>query len=803
MGKAEAMDTLTAKKTCIRISVRNLVEFVIRSGDIDNRRTAGAEKDAMQAGSRIHRKLQKRMGEDYRSEVVLRHTVEMDGYQILLEGRADGVIESPTETVIDEIKAVYMDLRLLEEPVPVHLAQALCYAYMYGCSHNLERIGIQLTYCSIETEEIRRFRQDRTWEELEEWFEGLIHEYVKWAEYLYRHGLRREESLKELSFPYEYRKGQKELAVSVYRAVRRKANLFIQAPTGIGKTLSTVYPALKAMGEGFGEKLFYLTAKTITRSVAEECFGLLREKGLYFTTVTITAKEKLCPMEKPQCNPDDCPLAKGHFDRVNDAVFAVIHEQKAITREVILEYSEQFCVCPFEFCLDISNWADGIICDYNYVFDPDVRLKRYFADGAEGDYFFLMDEAHNLVSRAREMYSASIIKEEVLLTKKVLGHRAPALGRQLTRLNKALLEMKRECDGYQLLKDAGHLVSVLNSVFGEMEKYLEKPGGEDGRDTILDFYFSVRHFLNMYERVDEHYRIYTELLPSGEFVIRLYCVNPIENLAQCLSQGKAAVFFSATLLPLRYYRMLLSDQEEDYTVYVPSPFPQERRLLLAATDVTSRYTRRNETEYRRVLHYIQAMASAKKGNYIVFFPSYQYMNRVREVEKHFGKTGKSMEVLIQDSHMTEEEREAFLQKFSPERTAERDTSLVAFCVMGGLFSEGIDLTGDRLIGVIVVGTGLPMVCTEQKILQGYFEEAGKDGFAYAYQYPGMNKVLQAAGRVIRTASDQGVILLLDDRFWRREYRELFPREWSDVKRVSLSSLEQELQAFWSRFPEVQ
>ena len=363
--------------------------------------------------------------------------------------------------------------------------------------------------------------------------------------------------------------------------------------------------------------------------------------------------------------------------------------------------------------------------------------------------------------------------------------------------------MKRECGGYQLLKDAGHLVSVLNSVFGEMEKYLEKPGGEDGRDTILDFYFSVRHFLNMYERVDEHYRIYTELLPSGEFVIRLYCVNPIENLAQCLSQGKAAVFFSATLLPLRYYRMLLSDQEEDYTVYVPSPFPQERRLLLAATDVTSRYTRRNETEYRRVLHYIQAMASAKKGNYIVFFPSYQYMNRVREVEKRFGKTGKSMEVLIQDSHMTEEEREAFLQKFSPERTAERDTSLVAFCVMGGLFSEGIDLTGNRLIGVIVVGTGLPMVCTEQKILQGYFEEEGKDGFAYAYQYPGMNKVLQAAGRVIRTASDQGVILLLDDRFWRREYRELFPREWSDVKRVSLSSLEQELQAFWSRFPEVQ
>ena len=509
------MEELTSEKTCIRISVRNLVEFVIRSGDIDNRRTAGAEKDAMQAGSRIHRKLQKKMGADYRPEVVLRHTVEMDGYQIVLEGRADGVIESPAETVIDEIKAVYMDLRLLEEPVPVHLAQALCYAYMYGCSHSLERIGIQLTYCSIETEEIRRFRQDRTWEELEEWFEGLIHEYVKWAEYLYRHGLRREESLKELSFPYEYRKGQKELAVSVYHAVRRKANLFIQAPTGIGKTLSTVYPALKAMGEGFGEKLFYLTAKTITRSVAEECFGLLREKGLFFTTVTITAKEKLCPMEKPQCNPDDCPLAKGHFDRVNDAVFAAIHEQKAITREVILEYSRQFSVCPFEFCLDISNWADGIICDYNYVFDPSARLKRYFSEGVSGEYLFLIDEAHNLVGRAREMYSARMVKEEILEVKRKIRGRKKKLERALERCNKSMLEMKRSGEGYQMFDNVHLLASELMTVLGELEVFLEEEREFPERESVLEFYFELRHFLNMYEGVDDHYRIYGELGEDG------------------------------------------------------------------------------------------------------------------------------------------------------------------------------------------------------------------------------------------------------------------------------------------------
>ena len=786
------MEALAAKKTCIRISVRNLVEFVIRSGDIDNRRTAGAEKDAMQAGSRIHRKLQKRMGADYRPEVVLRHTVEMDGYQILLEGRADGVIELPTETVIDEIKAVYMDLGLLEEPVPVHLAQALCYAYMYGCSHSLERIGIQLTYCSIETEEIRRFRQDRTWEELEEWFEGLIHEYVKWAEYLYRHGLRREESLKELSFPYEYRKGQKELAVSVYRAVRRKANLFIQAPTGIGKTLSTVYPALKAMGEGFGEKLFYLTAKTITRSVAEEGFGLLREKGLYFTTVTITAKEKLCPIEKPQCNPDDCPLAKGHFDRVNDAVFAVIHEQKAITREVILEYSEQFCVCPFEFCLDISNWVDGIICDYNYVFDPNIRLKRYFSEGISGDYLFLVDEAHNLVPRAREMYSAVVYKEDFLLIKKIVKPKDQKLAGLLDRCNKQLLEMKRECEGYTILTDIKLFMTAVMSLFGEMEKFMDSFPEFEDRDLVLDFYFALRDLLNTYDRVDENYRIYTEFLSDGRFMLRLFNMNPARNLKECLDKGSSTVFFSATLLPVQYYKELLSGNQEEYAVYAESPFDRDKRLLLAANDVSSRYTRRNEREFKKIVEYIRRIVSAHAGNYMVFLPSYQYMREVEQLLAGLDEGGKEFAWLAQSSHMTEQEREVFLEEFQEDR----EDSFVGLCVMGGVFSEGIDLKEGRLIGAIIVGTGLPMVCTEQEILKGYFDEKEQKGFDYAYQYPGMNKVMQAAGRVIRTVSDEGVIALLDDRFLKPDYQALFPREWDGYYAVNLNSVSGIVTEFW-------
>lgn len=785
----------------IRVSVRNLVEFVLRSGDIDNRRMAGAQKEAMLAGSRLHRKLQKRMGSGYRAEVSLKHRVEEDGFTILVEGRADGIVHEngKRHAMIDEIKGVYLDVERLTEAAEVHLAQARCYGYFYGLQNALEELTLQVTYCNLETEEIRRFKEEKSLTELEEWFSGLIHEYVKWARYLWHNALRRDESIKELEFPYPYREGQRELAVSVYRTEARGRKLFIQAPTGIGKTLSAIYPSLKAIGEGHGQKFFYLTAKTITRSVAEEALAILRERGLYFRSVTITAKEKLCVLETPECNPEACPRAKGHFDRVNDAVFEILHQEFGITREVVLSYAEKWNICPFEFCLDISGFVDGIICDYNYVFDPDVRLKRYFAEGTQGEYLFLVDEAHNLVSRAREMYSAALFKEDVLAVKRLMKERSPKLAKHLERVNKLLLELKRECEGWQLLPDAAHLAAALTGLFSEMEKFMDDHREFEGRDTVLDFYFAVRNFLNIYDRVDEHYRIYTELLSSGEFMIRLFCVNPIRNIGECLAQGVSTVFFSATLLPIRYYRELLSNDEEDYTVYVNSPFSQEKRLLLTASDVTSRYTRRNENEYQKILEYVCQLTEEKKGNYIVFFPSYQYMMQVYELAERdlLRSRGKNLTILLQNNRMTEREREEFLAEFEKER----EGSLAAFCVMGGLFSEGIDLKEERLIGAVIVGTGLPMVCTEQEILKGYFEENEKDGFAFAYQYPGMNKVMQAAGRVIRTAEDKGVILLLDDRFLRREYRNLFPREWNDAEHVTLRTLRPKLREFWNRFPE--
>ena len=780
------------QKKQVRISVRALVEFVLRSGDIDNRRSGAAQKDAMAAGTRIHKKIQKRMGGNYRAEVPLKYAAldEEEDIELLVEGRADGIFEEDGIVTIDEIKGVYMDLERLTEPVAVHMAQAMCYGYFYCCDRNLDGVRIQLTYCNLETEEIRRFHEDRSKEELEAWFRSVIHEYFKWARYLCHHELQRNQSISGLEFPFPYREGQRDLAVAVYKTISRKKRLFIQAPTGIGKTLSTIFPAVQAMGAGKASKVFYLTAKTITRTVAEEAFRILRSRGLVFTAVTITAKEKLCPMEKAECNPEACPYAKGHFDRVNEAVFDILHLEQEMDRETVLRYAEKYRVCPFEFCLDISSWTDGIICDYNYVFDPNVRLKRYFADGASGDYLFLVDEAHNLVSRAREMYSASVYKEDFLEVKRIIKGKSPRLERQLDRCNKLLLSMKRECGDWQLLEDVTGLAAGIMTAFSYMETFMEEFPEFPERETVLDFYFCLRDFLNVYEELDGHYRIYEENREDGSFLVRLFCVDPSRLLSRCMDQGASTILFSATLLPVRYYKTLLSGNQEDYAVYVNSPFPEENRLLMVAEDVSSRYTRRSPSEYRKVADYIRIVTQSRLGNYMVFFPSYQYMGEIEEILE---EEPLKADLLVQGQGMGEAEKAEFLEEFEKERSH----SLAAFCVMGGVFSEGIDLKEERLIGVIVVGTGLPMVCVEQEVLKGYFDETEEKGFDFSYQYPGMNKVLQAAGRVIRTPGDRGVILLLDDRFLRRDHLELFPREWEHFQVVNRGNAARCLEDFWN------
>ena len=787
---------MTEQKPVIRISVRNLVEFVLRSGDIDNR-TAGMDKDAMQLGSKMHRKIQRQMGADYHAEVSLKYEVPCKGFSIMVEGRADGILTIPQGTVIDEIKGIFRELDMLKEPIEVHLAQAKCYAYIYASQNKLEEIGVQMTYCNMETEEIKRFQNVYSYEELNEWFWELIGRYEKWARYQIQWKEKRNTSIKGVEFPFAYREGQKDLVSSVYRTILRKKKLFIQAPTGVGKTIATVFPAVKAVGEGLGDKIFYLTAKTITRTVAWQAFDTLKEQALRMKVIVLTAKEKICFCEETYCNPDYCPYAKGHYDRVNDAVYELLTTSDEMNREILEEQAKKWQVCPFEMSLDVSTWVDAVICDYNYVFDPNAHLRRFFGDGVRGDYIFLIDEAHNLVERGREMYSASIYKEDFLALKRKVKTEDGKLASRLDACNKQLLAMKRECEDYLVLNSASHVYVKLLQLMTELERFLEDCRKEELRKEVLDFYFSVREFINIYERLDENYMIYCEMEPGGRFKLRLFCVNPAKNLGEFLEKGNSTIFFSATLLPIHYYKKLLSTEKDDYAIYAESPFDVRKRLLLLGNDVSTKYTRRGEDMYRRYAGYLWKIANTKQGNYIAFFPSYKFMEEVYRIFVSMAEENgdeDSVEYVMQSQYMSEEAREIFLENF--EET--REKSLMGFCVMGGIFSEGIDLAEDKLIGAVIVGTGLPQVCRERELLKTYFDEQGLRGFDYAYLYPGMNKVLQSAGRVIRTDEDRGVILLLDDRFRDQRYQEVFPREWANTVICNAGNVVEQIEEFWER-----
>lgn len=792
----------------VEVSVRHLVEFILRSGDIDDRYHGGSA-DAMLEGGIIHRRIQGGMGSDYSAEVPLELIVPYETYSIHISGRADGIINNNGRYTIDEIKGVYMDVERMEEPVPVHLAQAKCYAYIYALQFGLQEISVRMTYCSIDTNNIRYFNTGYLFSELSDWFDKLIGEYRKWAEFSICWRAERDISIKALQFPYEYRQGQKELAGHVYRTIYHKKRLFLEAPTGVGKTSAVLFPAIKSVAEGIGGTIFYLTAKTVAGTVAQDTYDLMRRGGLRFKTVNIVAKEKLCLLEKPECNPEKCPYAKGHFDRINAALFRLLQSSDSYTREDMRAYAEKEQVCPFEMALDLSLFSDGIICDYNYVFDPDAYLRRFFGEGVKGDYLFLVDEAHNLVDRAREMYSASLTKEEVLDAKKAVKEHDKRLAGYLTSLGRQIGALD-DGQAFCMHDDVSAVIMAAERAAGEFEEMLEDMHAPS--EEVLDFYFRLRSFLNISERLDDKYRIYTEVTEDGNFMLKLFNVDPSKNLSACLEKGRSTVFFSATILPVTYYMDLLSGSRDDYAVYAGSTFDPGHLGVFIEPGVSSKYTRRSSIGYMKIAGSIDTIIKAHAGNYMVFCPSYQFMEEIygRFLQMH---EDDSVECIAQGRGMSETEKEDFLAHFmnsgsgdadelrklvNIDITVEEEHTLVGFCVLGGVFSEGIDLKEESLIGAVITGTGLPMVCNEREILKDYFDRAGMDGFDYAYRIPGMNKVLQAAGRVIRTENDRGIVALLDERFMAPDYRGMFPREWQKVEILKPDTAEGQISGFWKR-----
>lgn len=780
----------------MKISVRHLIEFVYKSGDISFEFT-GPSRNL--EGIKGHQKIQNSRGAGYQAEVALEHTFDIDGLTITIGGRLDGVWETEESLILEEIKTTTQPLdEILAESYFLHWAQVRTYAYIYMLNHELTEVVLQLTYYNIDNRQVKEFRKAISFKEGEDSFRILINRYLDFAKAIEKRKTTRDLSIKSLAFPFpEYRTGQRPLAVSVYKTIENQERLFFQAATGIGKTAAVIFPAVKALEKQLCDKVFYLTAKTMGKSIAEDFIRIMTSKGLSCLVITITAKEKICFQPGSACHPDECDYAKGHYDRVQEGIWEGL-EETLVTRQKVIELSKKFRLCPFEFTLDLALWADMVICDYNYAFDPRVFLRRFFVESPDR-YTFLIDEAHNLVDRSRDMHSAELFKDEFLKLRRYYTGKIPSLHKCLTKINSFLLRLKRE------LKDENRENRVLDQIPEQVltllrqfsysaETALVKGDTGEKREELIKLYFDTAAFLRIAELFDDRFVFYYEKQRKNDLRIKIFCLDPSQVMKENLKKAKSSVFFSATMTPLDYYSELLGGEKEDKKRIVNSPFPIENRAVLICPRIVTLYKKRKESR-SKLVEYLKAVLSVRKGNYLIYFSSYEYLDQVLELFTGGESDDELLLQVVQRQNMTEESREEYLRNF----TGKDEKNRVGFAVLGGVFSEGIDLIGEDLIGALIVGVGLPQISLEQELIKEFFEKKNGKGFAYAYRFPGMNRVLQAAGRVIRSEQDRGIIVLFDSRYSYRSYKELFPHEWRRCRYVdSAEEAVKLLNGFWGK-----
>nr|WP_243449672.1 ATP-dependent DNA helicase [Clostridium perfringens] len=673
----------------------------------------------------------------------------------------------------------------------LHWAQAKVYAYIYSKEKDLESIIVQLTYYNVEDFGTKFLRQEYSFNELKEFFYDLIEKYKEWILLEKKWIDFRNDSIENFNFPFEvYRKGQRELAIRVYKAISEGKKCFAEAPTGTGKTMSTLFPAVKALGAKETNKIFYITAKTTTREIANNTLSIMREKGLNIRSVNITAKDKCCKMEEKKCIPEYCPYANGYFDRVNMALKEALKHKEEYDLEYINKLSDEYNICPFEFSLELSNFCDVVICDYNYIFDPQASLKGIL-EGKAKDYTILIDEAHNLLDRGRSMYSSKIFKDDFLKLKREFKSKDKGIYNSLDRANKYLIEKRKVLENLETKslvekEEPSDLYGILRSFLEKVDIYESKSSEENS--SLLELYFNVYEFLNICGYYGEDFTTLYKL-DGNNLELSINCLDPSRILKSIMNRFKSVIIFSATLLPMEYFKELYGAQEGDYSVNLTSPFDYKNKLTIVGKDVSTTYSNRKRT-LPKIVNYIIECAKSKRGNYLVFFPSYEYMWMVHEEIK---KREVDFSLVAQGDHMKEEEKEEFLSLF---KEGGEKTHL-GLAVLGGHFSEGIDLTLDKLIGVIIIGVGMPKICLERESIKEYYNSIGKNGFDYAYVYPGIIKVLQAAGRCIRTERDKGVVLLLDDRYFTNKYKSLLPREWFlNISSESEEGIKKTCEHFW-------
>jgi DNA excision repair protein ERCC-2 len=759
------LSVILPPKPEIKVSVRSLIEFYYRQGDLDM--ATYTSNSRMQQGMRAHQKLQKSRPQEYQAEISLAHTLETEDFNLIIRGRMDGLYRYEDKTILEEIKSTtHTPEQISEHSYLLWWGQAKIYAAIYCQQESLAEIDVQLALYHLGSKTETILPESFTALELQQFLETISTKYLKWAAKLSGRMQQRDIALQSLEFPYStYRKGQRKMAVEVYHAIRSQTQLLTQAPTGIGKTMAAIFPAFKAIGTGLTERIFYLTARTTGKDIAAASAEILLNKGLFASVIVLTSKERICFNPQKSCHPDDCEYAKGFYDRLEAAIDDVF-DNKMYDRTTVETFSKKHRICPFEFSLDIALWCDLIICDYNYAFDPRVYLRRFF-EASEEKYTFLVDEAHNLVDRAREMFSRELLKSQTLAVRRSIKDKLPAIYKLVSKLNTVFLQYKKEMenDEEHSLELPADLEKPARAFIKATDKWLALNQQTDFRHELLDYYFEVNAFIWGMENYSSSYRTLYQRERS-ELVIKLFCLDPATQLAACLMRCQSAVFFSATLTPFQYYQELFGCHPETQFLNLPSPFPAQN-LKIFRSRIQTRYRARQHT-LADLAQSISSFISKQKGNVLIFFPSYRYMQNTLELIQQHDLT---QQLLIQKSGMSETAREQFLTEFQ-----KPDVITAGFAVMGGVFGEGIDLTGEYLTAAVIVGVGLPGIDQQRELIRAYYEDTTK-GYDYAYTFPGFTRVLQAVGRVIRTETDKGSILLIDDRFYTMRYRQLYPKWW--------------------------
>lgn len=781
-----------------KIGIRQLVEFVLRSGDLIE---VNNSQNTAQNGARIHRHLQKLRSKDvnYQSEVYLKTAVTMNDTQYLISGRADGITAQADKITIEEIKTseqAYEDLS--DNTLELYWAQVKVYSYIILQDHpELDEVTLRLTYFQVNNEAVTTNDQVLNRASLTKFFQELIDEYEYWLVLRAKLRKTRNESIKQLAFPFpKFRTGQHELAAAVYKTIVLKKRLFVEAPTGTGKTISTLFPAIKAMGEEKIQRLFYLTAKQSTRHVAEETVALMANHGLKVKSITLTAKDKIRFSEESDVPPEENPYMVGYYDRLKPALADLLTNEDAITRSVVEKYARKHMVDPFEFSLDASLFCDLIICDYNYLFDPLVYLQRFFVE-KDTDNFFLIDEVHNLVSRSRDMYSATISDQAIaklLKQSKAIETKASAdFQKQLKKVRRVFNQIKRslkELDKEeQISSDAPlELLKALGKFDDFVSDWMAEQKNSAFLDDVKDYFFEALTFVKIGALYNDSYKTRI-VIEDKHLIVKQLCLDPSHFIDESLNLGLGAVLFSATLSPMDYYQSVLGGIDNSLAYRLPSPFPIENQEILITQYIQTTYKQRPFSQ-DSIVESLKQMLDGKLGNYLCFFPSYSYL---KQIQTAFETRYPQIKTIVQANEMDNAARQQFLAQFVENPTQ----TMLAFCVLGGIFSEGIDLRKDRLSGVAIVSVGLPGLSAENNLIKNYYDQKNGQGFEYAYQMPGMNNVLQAAGRLIRGSHDVGVVLLLDQRFASFRYTKLFPNHWQNYRRVSsLPQLRGAVDNFW-------